>query len=115
MAGNIRKYLKVGITIIVIIIVLGYAYSRSKDLIEGPSINITYPSNGATLSTPLLTITGIALHIAFITLDDRQIFVDENGNLKEQLLLQYGYNIISIKATDRFNRKVEKRLEVTYQ
>ncbi|MDO8492630.1 MAG: hypothetical protein Q7S34_03265 [bacterium] len=110
-----KRYLKVALFIIIILTVLIYALFRSIDFLQGPSITIQSPQNGQTLNEPLLKIIGRAEHVAFITLNDRQIFVDENGALKEELLLQKGYNIISIKATDRFNRKVEKRLELIYQ
>lgn len=115
MLQSAKQYLKIGGIIIIAGIVLIYGLFRSRDFLEGPSIVIESPENGATLNQALLSINGQAKHIAFITLNDRQIFVDESGALSEELLLQHGYNVISIKATDRFNRKVEKRLELIYQ
>lgn len=100
---------------IIAIIIIGYAGSRFWGFLEGPSINITSPENGATVESPLLFVNADTKYIAFITMNDRQIYIDENGRLSEQLLLQNGYNIISIKATDRFGRKVEKRLELFYK
>jgi hypothetical protein len=110
-----KKYLTTTLVTVITLTVIFYAIARSKDYLAGPSIMIDSPNNGDTITNPLLLITGKAEHIAFITLNDRQIFVDENGNLREELLLQNGYNIISIKATDRFNRKIEKRLVLIYE
>lgn len=112
-----RRILTAGAAITVFLVVGIYAAFRSIDLIEGPSITITSPANGSTIASsyPMVRIEGKAKHIAFITLNDRQIFVDEAGNLAQEILLQNGYNIVSIKATDRFNRKVEKRLELIYE
>jgi len=109
---NGKQYLKFFFLTVIVLTVVTYGLFRSRDFLKGPTITIQSPQNGSTLDKAFLTINGKAEHIAFITLNDRQIFVDENGNLREDLLLQNGYNVISIKATDRFNRKVERRLEL---
>jgi hypothetical protein len=113
--GGVKKYLSIALICLVALLVLIYGGYQAKNLIEGPVISISSPKNGSTLSSPLVLIEGKALRIAFITLNDRQIFVNEQGDLREQLLLQSGYNIISIKATDRFNRRAEVRLELMYK
>lgn len=94
------------------LIVVGYAYLKTKDYIAGPQITITSPTNGSFVSNPLIEITGVTKNISFISLNDRPIFIDEKGNFKEKLLLYPGYNIMSIKARDRYKRTVEKNLEV---
>ena len=101
--------------VIVATFILAYTASRFWGFLEGPTIDVVSPQNGLTATSSLLTIEARAKYIAFITLNDRQIYIDEDGRLFEQLLLQSGYNIISIKATDRFGRKTERRLEVYYQ
>ena len=57
----------------------------------------------------------IAKNIKDISLNDRKIFIDEQGNFKEQLLLSYGYNVFKIKANDKFGRSVEKIVEIIYK
>jgi len=109
-----RLILRILLTTLILFILI-FAGFKAKDLVLGPQIIITSPQNGALLTSPLITIEGKALRIAFITLNDRQIFVNEQGTIREQLLLQNGYTILSLKATDRFNRKVEKRLELIYK
>jgi hypothetical protein len=111
--NSLNKNTVISLTIALVVIL--YTISRFYTFLEGPSIRITSPSNGTTVNSRLLNISGSTTLISFITLNDRQIFIDQKGNLFEQLLLQDGYNIISIKATDRFGRKVEERLEVVYK
>ena len=112
---NAKKILfRIGVSILLIALLV-LIFHQSKNLLAGPTISITSPLNGSTLSSSYLQIEGLAKRVSFITLNDRQIYVDEQGNISEQLLLQRGYNIISLKAIDRFNRKVEKRLEIMYQ
>lgn len=109
---NTRQIIKILPIIVVIIAVIGYSYLKTKDYIAGPQITITSPTSGSSVSNPLIEIVGFAKNISFISLNDRPIFIDDKGNFKEKLLLYPGYNIMSIKAEDRYKRTVEKRLEL---
>src|SRR3989344_9471416 len=111
---NAYWYLKVGGVSAVIIRIGVYAFFASKDLIKGPTLTIVLPINGSATSTSLVTIRGLASNVAFLTLNDRQIFTDENGRIEEQLLLSYGYNIITLKGKDKFGKETTKRLELIY-
>ena len=109
---NSRRLPKILLFSAMILLVVGYAYLKTKDYIAGPQITITSPLNGSSVSNSLIEIVGTAKNISFISLNDRPIFIDESGNFKERLLLYSGYNIMSVKAEDRYKRKVEKNLEV---
>lgn len=109
-----RTYIKVGFFLALGSALLFYGYLKSANLIEGPEVFLDSPRNGETTVTSLVTITGIARNIAFITLNDRQIFLDGEGRLNEKLLLSYGYNIITVKARDKFGKRIEKRIELVY-
>lgn len=112
---NKKQLLKIILAIVIFIIIGGYAYSRTKDFIRGPAITISSPENGSTVDRPLLEIKGQAKNVAHITIDDRDIFTDEEGYFSEKLLLYPGYNIISVKTRDRFERSKEKTLEIVYR
>lgn len=109
---NSRRFLKILLFSIIALVIGGYSYLKTKDYIAGPQITITSPTSGSSVSNPLIEITGVTKNISFISLNDRPIFIDEKGNFKEKLLLYPGYNIMSIKAGDRYKRRVEKRLEI---
>jgi len=104
------------LTIIVLFaLIIGfYSYYQARKLISGPQITITSPANGSTVTDSLVEIKGVAKNIKDISLDDRPIFIDEQGNFDEKLLLAPGYTIITMKAEDRFNEKTEKTLELYY-
>lgn len=78
----------------------------------GPKIVIEYPSNGQTVASSYLEIKGVAKNVSLLYFNGRQIFTDQNGNFKEDLLLVRGYNIIEVSATDKFGRKVKERREI---
>lgn len=100
--------------IILILGILGYAYFQTYDLITGPIINITYPLDGATLSSSPLTVSGSAKNISLITFNDRPIVVDESGAFSEKLLLAPGYTILTIHAEDKFGRTTDSSLRLIY-
>lgn len=100
---------------ILVIVIAFYSYGRARNIIFGPEITITSPTNGEVLYDDVLTLTGTIDNAAFISLNGRQIFVDESGSFSEKLLLHYGYNIIEIEAEDRFNQTEKKRLQVVYR
>lgn len=89
-----------------------YALFQARLVILGPSISVYTPTNGANLSSPVVTIAGKASNIAYISLDDRPIFVDKNGNWSEKLIAPRGLSIMTVRAQDRFGRSTEKQIEV---
>ena len=110
-----KKILKiVGITVAVLIVV-GYGLFASNSFISGPEIVVTEPATGSVIATSTVIVKGTALRIQEITLNGRPIFVDENGNFSETVLLAKGYNVSLLSATDKFNRTTEYKLELVYK
>jgi hypothetical protein len=89
-----------------------YALFQARFVLLGPSIKVTTPANGASLPSQVVTVAGKATNIAFISLNDRPIFVDKNGNWSEKLIAPVGLSIMTIRAKDRFGRTTEKQIEV---
>lgn len=112
---NLNTYIKFISIILFIIIIIGYALFQARSIATGPIINIHSPQNGASVDTSLIEINGVAKHISHISMNGRQIFTDDKGVFNEELLLSYGYNIITIRAKDRFNREVTEELELIYK
>lgn len=108
------RYIRITIGALITLVIIGYAFIKSINLILGPEISVTTPINGETVHSPLLTISGSAKNIAFLTLDDRQIFVDDAGQIYDQLLLYEGYNVITLRAKDKFGREREVVREIIY-
>lgn len=111
---SISFYIKLAVAIILLSAIGGYAFYLSTDLRNGPEVTITNPENGSTIHQSPIQITGVAKNISAISLNDLPIFVDESGNWQEERLLAPGYNLLTIKAKDRFNREVIKTLELVF-
>lgn len=105
------KIEKIVITVLVSLFCV-YALFESLKLIQGPSIKITSPANFTTLTTDSFILQGKALRISTIWLNDRKMYISEQGDFKEKLLLSPGYTIITLRAEDRFGRTVEKKLNL---
>lgn len=115
MEKNAKMLIGTGVLILGFVAIFAYSYLQSKEYLNGPKIIISSPANGDTFSKPLVQIDGNAQNISQISLNDMSIFVDSKGDFHQKLLLLPGYNIITVKAHDKFGKKTEKSLELIYK
>jgi len=71
--------------------------------------------DGSTMTNNILNITGNAKNALDLTLDGREISIDQQGNFNETIVLLPGYDIITIKAEDKFGNIDEKDYKLIYQ
>lgn len=114
MGKNAQYILVVSLFLLAAFAIGGYAYFRSREFLRGPQITITAPGDGSIFSEAPVTVSGHAQNVSAISLNDAPIFIDSQGQFKEKLLLLEGYNILTLKAQDRFGKKTEKTLELVY-
>jgi hypothetical protein len=101
--------------IVFFVLLLLYTLFQARFLILGPVIYIDSPYDGELEPTSVIIIKGRAKNIAYISLNDRPIFIDSNGNWSEKYALSEGLSIITLKASDRFGRKTEKTVRLVYK
>ncbi|MBI3019907.1 MAG: hypothetical protein HYY60_01100 [Parcubacteria group bacterium] len=104
--------LKIILSAIVAIVIFGYAYHRTGDLIRGPRVTVAVPRNGAILTEPLLRIAGTASNAVALSINGRAVFTNESGEFNDEILLARGYNVFEISAEDRFGRTATEKIEV---
>ncbi|MDB5253941.1 MAG: seg [Parcubacteria group bacterium] len=104
---------KIAISAFFLLIIL-YSLFQGRFIILGPNIQIDSPQNGQRVET-LVTIQGHADNISFISLNDRPIFIDKNGDFSEKWIAPKGVSIITMRARDRFGREKEKQVQVVNQ
>lgn len=114
MSKHAPRFLKIFVWLAVIIAVSGYVFFNTRLFIEGPQIVIDDSYDGSVFNEKLIHINGKVFNSSFISINDRPISIDEQGNFSERILLQNGYNIISIKANDKFERQVTETLDLVY-
>lgn len=109
-----KRNLGVILAIVFLGLFVAYGGFEVAKVALGPSLVVTSPKDLSTLNDPLVKVAGQVKRAAYITLNDRQIFADGNGNFGESLLLLPGYNIISIRVKDRFGKEASKRISIYY-
>ena len=101
------------------VIVVGgsiYLYTQLETFLGGPSITITNPQkSSSTVDSELINISGTALNVASLTLNGNSIAVDQNNSFNEVLLLAPGFNIIEVRARDRFGKEYTLTRAIIYQ
>lgn len=108
--GVILKWL--GICIIAGTLIF-YAVYQARLLIAGPSLALDQ-ALAVTYTERVATITGTARNVSAITLNDRTIFTDDDGRFNERLVLENGYTIMTLRATDRYGRVVTLTQPLVY-
>jgi hypothetical protein len=72
--------------------------------------------NGATFTeSSILNITGNAKNAIYLSLNDREISINEQGNFNETISLLPGYNTITIVAKDKFGNSDEENYQLIYK
>jgi hypothetical protein len=119
MSQNTPAFQKISISLAILFLV-GYGLFTSRFLIKGPEIvlaNIHTDSLSDDVihtNTKDFSLQGNVQHSSLITVNNRPIFVDEQGNFNEKLLLSNGVSIIDIYARDRFGKEAHKKVGVVY-
>jgi hypothetical protein len=115
MNTSAKKIVKAAGLGVFFILIIGYALFVSKDLIFGVKIRDVNLSDGATVTDNILKVTGNAKNAISLVLDGREISIDQQGNFNETIALLDGYNIINIKAQDKFGYVDEKNYKIIYK
>ena len=110
---NFRSFIISLLIICGVLALVLYVAFQARFLIQGPSITlIDEPSS--VQNTKIIHIKGNARNITKITLNGRQIFTDKSGYFDEALVLENGYTIATIAATDRYGRETDVVRQFVY-
>ncbi|MFA5838784.1 MAG: hypothetical protein WC849_02505 [Candidatus Paceibacterota bacterium] len=105
-----RTGIILGILFAIFIVV--YIFFRSLDFIQGPSLYLNEPKDGAVYKTSLIDVSGVVKNVSNIDLNGKQISINKNGFFNEKYILANGLNKILFTITDRFDRKTEKIVNI---
>lgn len=103
---DIRTILKALFIFLFLCLIVVYVLFQARFLITGPEI--TLKSEPSTQQNErIIILEGSARNITHLWLNDRQIYTDEQGNFREELVLENGYTITTLKAKDRYGRETK--------
>ena len=77
-------------------------------------MQITGPADGATVSSPQVTVAGSAAPGAVVTVNNDILIVGANGLFLHNMTLAQGPNVIEVIASDMSGSQMSADLVVTY-
>jgi len=107
-----KKTLKIVSISIFFLIILIFAFFRSRDLIFGVKIKNVNIADGTRVSDSAMKVEGNAKNAISLTLNGREISINQRGDFSETIALLSGYNVISIDAKDKFGYIDEKNFRL---
>ncbi len=93
---------------VLLAIVLAYGVFEARPLLSGPSVTIDSPTDGQTVASGVVTISGTALRTVSLTLDGAPLVTDQSGYFSTTLAFPAGTTILTWSARDRFGRTITK-------
>lgn len=108
MTQDAKKIVKIVALAVLFIFIVTYTFFNAKDLIFGVKIKNVNIESGIESEPNIVKVTGNAKNAKKLTLNGREISIDQAGNFNETIALLVGYNIITIKAEDKFGYEDEK-------
>ncbi len=112
---NIKKFLSFGLFAGLFLFIIGYSIFQTKAISRGVTLNIPDLKDGEVSDSEILTLAGTAIHATHLSVNNKEIVIDEKNNFLEELVLSDGYNIITVEAKDKFGKITKKSFRVLYE
>ena len=107
-----KKILQIGGLSLFFLLIISYAIFRSQGLIVGVKIKNVNITDGMKAEESVIKVTGNANRATDLILNGREVSINENGDFDETIALLSGYNIVNIKAKDKFGYVDEKNFRL---
>lgn len=112
---SIKKFLRTGLLGGLFVFIIGYSLFRTNALATGVSLSVESIRDGDIFHDGILTLTGTAVHATYLSINDKEIVIDEQNGFSEELVLSPGYNIITVEASDKFDQGTMRTYRVLYE
>ena len=103
---------KTWIFIAIASIILIYFISRIFNYLYGPIIKIYSPTKGEIVQAETFYVDGNVKNVKNISINGKDMTIDEKGNFKEEIVAKSPYTLIVIEAVDKYGKTKEKIMEV---
>jgi hypothetical protein len=95
-----------------LVIVVGYGIFVAHRLLAGPSILITSPEHGATITSSRFTLSGVSENIMSVTIAGIPVLHHQNGSFSQEYRTPVGYYELVVAGTGRFGEVVSDTIAV---
>lgn len=96
--------LALGFGSIFFIAFLAWGGFRFTNFVGSPKLNIHEPAGDSMISAPIIKVSGEAEKESSLTVNGREITIDENGSFNQFLELAAGLNALEFVVKDRFGK-----------
>lgn len=106
---NIKWWISIGSFVFLFTFIFVFAYAKMNFIVKGVKVlaEINRSSN-----EKIVEVRGNAKNAVFLSLNGREIFIEKDGNFKEDISTLPGYGVITLVAKDKFGNVSEKKFEV---
>jgi len=106
------KIIVVSVTVIMVIGCFWYLYRQVNSFISSPRLFVSTPADSSSIDGNSVDVKGIAEKDSLVSINNQSVLVDEKGNFDENVGLQQGVNMITVKARNRFDKESVKTISV---
>lgn len=97
---------------VLLCLTIGYGFFQARTLMQGPTLLLSSPQNGAHIEDELFEVTGTTKNVTHVFLNGRAVQLTTEGEFTETLITPNGYGVLLVEAENRFGRKQQKRIEI---
>lgn len=102
------RKLAVSVFLTLLIFFIIFLSNRIFKFLRAPRIHIETPQKETVIGEPLVVVRGKTEHESRLTINGREITVDEQGNFNETIELLAGLNVLEFFVHDRFGKTAKE-------
>jgi len=99
---SLRYIVPITLLVLLFLFIILYTNSRTSLLSQGVSLSIENIQDGKIVYSPVLTLKGNAKRAIFLTINNREMYIDKEGDFTDITTLSPGLNILTIRTNDKF-------------
>ncbi len=104
------------IVFVLFLILVGLYFHREIGfLTKAPALEVSQPPTDITIKQETFEIIGTTDPSAYLTVNDKEVYINKEGNFKTEVNLLEGVNTITIQAKNRFDKINEIIRRIIYQ
>lgn len=101
-----------GLIVIAFIGLVGYIYYAVSNFTSPPNLEISSPVAETIIHEDSVEVVGKTDGGSTVEINNQVIFIDKNGNFREQVKLSPGLNNIEVRATNRIKKENVKEIKI---
>lgn len=103
------------VMVIIVAAILFFLVIKVEQIFAPPLLDISYPYDGLIVNSRQIKLTGRSQSEVELVINNKEIFVDGQGNFETTIDLQKGLNLIKINAKKRYSRTIEKEIRLLFK